>query len=312
MKNNGALLLQIILILVVAAPIAAQDLSHIPAAFVDVGYGARPMGMGGAFVGLADDRNAVVWNPAGLLKSQGSGAAFMWAKQLGFVPYNYLCYSRPMGDDYRTGGALIYSGDEVMSETTALVSIAASLRKYGRYFQDIAVAANLKFRQASYGNNSDGDPDRVTGDASGFGLDLGFMWQASPKVSVGMLLRDLFNGMSWKSSQSGTYSESIPAEFVIGASYKHTRNSVIAVDYRKALYDDVDNRIMVGFEQRIFRFIALRTGWGRNVGGEEPNQEIAFGLGVGKSMKNFDFAFDFAFMLNDLQNTPRAGVTLDW
>ncbi len=69
MKSNGASLLLLILCFVIAAPAAGQDLSNIPSAFVDVGYGARPMGMGGAFVGLADDRNAVVWNPAAQYKN---------------------------------------------------------------------------------------------------------------------------------------------------------------------------------------------------------------------------------------------------
>ena len=312
MNSNGASLLFLIMCIVIAAPVAGQDLSHIPAAFVDVGYGARPMGMGGAFVGLADDRNAVVWNPAGLLKTKDTGITFMWAKQLGFIPYNYLCYSQPLKNDRRLGGALIYSGDDVMSETTVLVSYAMSLEKYGKYFRGIAVAANLKYRLASYGNNTDGDQDRITGNASGFGLDIGVMWQASSKVSMGMIFRDLMNDLTWKSSESGSYSESVPTELVAGVSYKHTRNSALVVDFRKALYQDVDDRIMVGFEQMIFKYIALRTGWGQNIGAEEPNQDLAFGVGVTKSMKKFDFNFDFAFMLNDLQNTPRAGINLDW
>jgi hypothetical protein len=29
-------------------------------------------------------------------------------------------------------------------------------------------------------------------------------------------------------------------------------------------------------------------------------------------MKGFDFGFDFAYILNDLKNTPRAGVALNW
>ncbi|MGA1863612.1 MAG: hypothetical protein ACMUHX_00970 [bacterium] len=33
-----------------------------------VGSGARAMGMGGAFIGVADDATAASWNPAGLLQ----------------------------------------------------------------------------------------------------------------------------------------------------------------------------------------------------------------------------------------------------
>ena len=36
------------------------------AAFNDIGVGGRPLGMGGAFVALADDGNAASYNPAGL------------------------------------------------------------------------------------------------------------------------------------------------------------------------------------------------------------------------------------------------------
>ncbi len=289
----------------------AEELSHIPGAFVDIGYGARPMGMGGAFVGLADDRNAVMWNPAGLLRLKGSGISFMWAKQLGFVPYNYLCYSRPIGN-HRIGAGLIYSGDEVLSETTALLSFATSLEKLSRQFRNIGVALNLKIRQASFGNNSSGDPDRVTGDAFGYGLDFGLLYLFSPKISFGIFLRDCFNDIRWNSSVSGKYSESIPAEFTMGAAYRHSENTVIAADIRKSLYSDVEDRLLVGLEQKIFDFISLRAGWAQNIGARYNNQEIALGAGVTREMKGFLFSFDFAYMLNDLKNTPRAGASLDW
>lgn len=37
-----------------------------PAAFLDIGVGARALGMGGAFVSVSDDATASYWNPAGL------------------------------------------------------------------------------------------------------------------------------------------------------------------------------------------------------------------------------------------------------
>ncbi|KPA11818.1 hypothetical protein MHK_007967, partial [Candidatus Magnetomorum sp. HK-1] len=39
---------------------------EIPSSFNPVGSGARAIGMGGAFIGLADDATAASWNPAGL------------------------------------------------------------------------------------------------------------------------------------------------------------------------------------------------------------------------------------------------------
>lgn len=60
MKINFMKRIPLILLLAFAAiPNARAD-------FEDMGWGARPMGMGGAFVGLADDSRAVFYNPAGL------------------------------------------------------------------------------------------------------------------------------------------------------------------------------------------------------------------------------------------------------
>ncbi|MEW6102706.1 MAG: outer membrane protein transport protein [bacterium] len=45
------------------------------------GLGARPIGMGGAFIGLADDWSAIYWNPAGLcsLSERGAGSYLEYA-----------------------------------------------------------------------------------------------------------------------------------------------------------------------------------------------------------------------------------------
>jgi hypothetical protein len=49
-------------------------------AFKDPGFGARPMGMGGAFVAVADDINAPLYNPAGVFLPENKIAGFMYAK----------------------------------------------------------------------------------------------------------------------------------------------------------------------------------------------------------------------------------------
>ena len=36
------------------------------AQFLKIGVGARAIGMGGAFVAVADDATAIYWNPAGI------------------------------------------------------------------------------------------------------------------------------------------------------------------------------------------------------------------------------------------------------
>ncbi|OGW16285.1 MAG: hypothetical protein A3G93_05970 [Nitrospinae bacterium RIFCSPLOWO2_12_FULL_45_22] len=57
-----------------------------PAGFEWEGLGARAGGMGGAFIGLADDWTAIYWNPAGITQLKGKG--------FGIVLYNMNDFSK--------------------------------------------------------------------------------------------------------------------------------------------------------------------------------------------------------------------------
>ncbi len=56
-----------------ALPALSEPYGNI-ASVLELGMGARPLAMGGAFVGLADDGNALSFNPAGLAGLQGLSA----------------------------------------------------------------------------------------------------------------------------------------------------------------------------------------------------------------------------------------------
>lgn len=51
-----------------------------PAAFLDIGVGARALGMGGAFVAVSDDAYASYWNPAGLGRIKNIQSSLMLQK----------------------------------------------------------------------------------------------------------------------------------------------------------------------------------------------------------------------------------------
>ncbi len=60
------------------------------AALLEIGAGARPLGMGGAFVGLADDENAVFYNPAALAFLDRFGVTSLYSRQLQMLDYKVL------------------------------------------------------------------------------------------------------------------------------------------------------------------------------------------------------------------------------
>ena len=64
--------------------------------FLKIGIGARARGMGGAFVGLADDPSAVYWNPAGLSQLDCPQVLFMHDRWAQDIRYEYLGYALPI------------------------------------------------------------------------------------------------------------------------------------------------------------------------------------------------------------------------
>jgi len=78
MKEKQIKLLLFFLILIVISPIhgMSEDI-EIPSSFNPVGSGARSLGMGGAFIAVADDATAASWNPAGLIQLEKSELSFV-------------------------------------------------------------------------------------------------------------------------------------------------------------------------------------------------------------------------------------------
>lgn len=76
------------------APYAGAD--KYAAEFLKVGAGARALGMGGAFVALADDASATYWNPAGLVSLVDTEVEAMHAEQFGdIVNYDFVTAGFP-------------------------------------------------------------------------------------------------------------------------------------------------------------------------------------------------------------------------
>jgi hypothetical protein len=65
--------IQLAILMFMALPVMAQ------ARFIDAAYGARPAGMGEAFVSIADDADAALFNPAGFSRIDNFHLIYMYA-----------------------------------------------------------------------------------------------------------------------------------------------------------------------------------------------------------------------------------------
>jgi len=72
--------------------------------FLSLGVGGRALGMGGAFVAVAEDVTSGYWNPAGLAKMDYPQISLMHEEHFGsLVNYNYGAVAIPYGTDMSLG-----------------------------------------------------------------------------------------------------------------------------------------------------------------------------------------------------------------
>lgn len=76
--------------------------------FLKNGIGARPLAMGGAFTGLADDESALYYNPAGVAGIRTKAFAASYVNYFGDVNSGYLAFLYPWGQKQTLGAALNY------------------------------------------------------------------------------------------------------------------------------------------------------------------------------------------------------------
>lgn len=305
----------------------AQEVSTIPGSFVDVGFGTRPVAMGYAFVGLADDENATYWNPAGLTKVDGFQAGLSQLDHWGLVTYNYAALTIPsFGQNQALGIAVISSGDDMMSE----LSVHAG---YGFRIQFISVGASVKYRSASFGKNtlsensyrvfdpeeiSIGMGQQVTGNAFGLGLDLGLLVHINESIQIGLMARDYKAPMQWSSSavQSTTYStkgdyaEDLPMELLFGASGKIGNELTVVADYVPALEKDRTTWVRAGFEKRLANVFMLRGGTEQGINNIEDDK-ITLGTGLDISIQQaLRIKADFTYVMDPIKDSQRFSFSI--
>ena len=257
------------------------------------GIGARALAMGGAFVAVADDATATLWNPAGLAQLDDTRLAGMSTDLYGMgITHQYigavttfanlgigLGWERASidGQIIDAGGA--QGGTFTWVEQAIVGSLATNVL-------DVAMAgANVKYYLA---DNGMGDA------ASGFGFDLGLLVSLGDMFVIGVNAMDLAgSSLAW---DGGTTD-------VISGLYKAGLAMKLADD-RLVLAADVDfdgtdlGNTHVGVEFQVIDELALRGG----VVLTDNFQDYYFAVGAGINVAGL--YVDAAYILEEtLGNT---------
>jgi hypothetical protein len=297
-------------LLISAAVLADQPMT--PGAFVNIGM-ARAESIGGAFTAIADDAEAIFYNPAGLVNDPYKEFTFMYAKDRDIVPYNYSALVYPINEYNAAGLGVIVSGDTLFDEKTILLSYAEKfdwlLGRFG--IKGLCLGGSLKFQFAGYGNNTDPSPGSVQGSAGGMGLDLGMLFPISPEIQVGAFVQDALSALWWSSNWEGqttNYVQGVGLTTDMGARYK-------IKDFMASMtLSDLDT-LKFGIEKNIFGYIDIRGGYTQTLDFESYKQ-YALGVGIGHfdfgQRKEFSMSLDAAYLFQRLDDTLEISWSLKY
>lgn len=255
------------------------------------GVGARPLGMGKAYVAVADDANALFLNPAGLSLSKEWKATSMSTRMLEMVDYKvvggvmptrigtvgigYIVLSTPAGYKTTDKNSLSSASEISFGSSELILSL-------GREIGSVMAGANLKLLNKNFSGYS----GAAVG--SGYGLDIGVLCKLREDLNLGANLQNAISNVSW-----GNTSEDLGTVLKIGVAGKPVKDKVlVAVDADLNFSGNGPLALHAGVEMKPIKLLTIRFG-----ADQYPlsSSENATNLTAGAGMDLGNFDFDYAY-----------------
>jgi|GEM_PF-787949 len=311
-------LIKMIMVIVLMAAISVCVQVTCWADFEDLGVGARPIGMGNAYTALADDVNAIYYNPAGLAQldecqfTSGYGKLYWGLDDGSNLGSGFIGYAHPLYHWGTLGAGWVNFGLQgLYRENSFILSYGNRLNKR------LLAGLNLKLLSKKYGKDRytenaliDGGPG-VTGERdpvfsegyskTGFSSDLGLLYKFNREYSVGLSLIDINQPhMDLKDNKS-----KVP----IGVKSGFLYNSDFLTFAFDTTFRNGDVNVYSGVEKWFLnRTFGARAGLGV---GSRSFSNLALGASYTKYLFQFDYAFLYPLSgIRDTYGSHRISLTL--
>ena len=280
------------------------------AAFNDIGVGARPLGMGGAFVALADDGNAASYNAAGLGYIDAAHLSLTTAQRFrGLVNYNHIGGILPLQSVGTFGASIGILGEdsEIYKEQTITVS-------YGKAFsQKFAVGLNLKSLSTRFDENNESVNAHLKNNqqffaqtsAADFSFDLGMMANPVAGLTLGLSAENLLPA---NVSVSEVEEDLVPQNIRVGLAYRlatiaaTTKQEFLREVLKSGIglceiaFRDGDRHLHLGAELWFNRAVGVRAGYSLRSGVNRASG-IALGGSAKLPIAALQLQLDYAFQI---------------
>ncbi len=276
-----------------APPAAAQDESGgAPGSWLSQYVTARTLGLGGAFVGVADDASAVIWNPAGLAQLVPNELRFETARLFEDTSINAINFAVPGNKLPSFGLSIVYLSSGDFERTNNLNDPLGTFQEgETAYILSMAKSVNTRF---ALGTNVKVVRQSVEDFAgTGVGFDVGAIYALTPSIKVGASALNIGGPSITLRDSKETY----PIEFRAGFSAQVLRG-------RGLLTAELDQsegpgmRVRAGTEYWVQNSVALRVGM--------DDQEPSGGLSYRFADR---YQFDYGVLDHALGLTHRLGLT---
>lgn len=222
--------------------------------FLNIAVGARPVGMGSAYTAVADDINAIYWNPAGLASLSKKEIGAMHSQWLLGSNYDFVGFGLPVRKGVLGFGISRLSQGDFESRAANRQSLG-SFKAFDQSFslafgrplgERSSFGVGVKFIQSRIGQDS----------ASSFALDFGILHRVSNyPVSIGLAVQNLGPGMKFISQ-----SDPLPLSITAGLAYRILPGMNMALDVKR-LINDQETVFNFGTEYQLLGAMALRSGY---------------------------------------------------
>ncbi len=263
-------------------------------AFLQPGFGARALGMGGAFVSVADDATGGFFNPAGLVQLKNRTFGAFYRKMSLDRRSSYIVYNQPIRGEAAIGLAWINAGvgnvtgrnrDGEITEEISNYQNSVQLFYGRKIIEELSVGLGMEYIQYNLANIN----------AYGLGGGLSVMGRPIPKLRLGLSAENLGMKLSWTSGDywkqydllGSSVKEEFPINIRFGASYLLLKDRLLlSSEFDKNEKQEV--KIHLGAEGRILENVAGRIGYDKG--------SLTLGLGLRQKIRSMTLGFDYAFV----------------
>ena len=325
-------------------PVGGQDVANVSRAgttsapFLEIGVGARANGLGGAFVALADDANALYWNPSGIARLTRNEVSFVHTEWIADTQFEFAGIVFPLGASSAIGASVT-----VLNMGEMKVRTVFEPEGTGEMFGASDLAIGITYARSLTDKFSIGITTRYIQQsiwhmkASSVALDIGTLFTTEFNgMRIGMSISNFGNNMRLEGKDTRVYHDidelkfgnnerinafleteawSLPLTFRVGIAMdvintSFNRLTVVA----DALHpNDNYESINLGTEYALNEAVFLRIGW-KSLYLQDSEQGLTVGAGihynlVGRVGIKIDYAYaDFGI----LNNAQRISVGIEY